>query len=215
MVKRKNKYRWDDYTRQFYSHINRRLIWLEGAFEREVALSFEFSKNIVRYQSQPVRLSYRDAEQAERVYTPDFVVTFSDAPTWSSFTFIEAKKAEFACKPDFRELMRCVRVSLTHKPWAASAALRVVTENESGNSIVQSNYQRLYHYKRVPVERHICPHTLRKTFGGPISLSELRVWAEREGLPPPVPFAIIAHGYFDIDFTQLLSEETELEFTKR
>jgi hypothetical protein len=208
MSKQKKKYRWHEYTRYFFSHLNQCPIWLEGSFERTVALCFEFDKEIIRYQSQPIRLRYRDAGGKERKYLPDFLVEYRNSR--NPFAFVEAKSFRFYTA-EVRETMRCVRLSLSDKGWSKVPCLKVITDQDIASGTRLANYQRLYSYKRIPVEKFVSPDKLKQNFSDPLTFGELRSWTSREGLQAPLPFAMLAHGYFKTDLDQVLKDDSVLE----
>lgn len=58
-------------------------IWFESSLEKDFALTLEFHPTVKHFTEQPITIQYIENKKS-RVYTPDFLVTFTDEtePKW-------------------------------------------------------------------------------------------------------------------------------------
>jgi len=204
--KEKAKYLWGNPVRYIYSFKNRRHIWLNGTFEKDVALHYEFNDHIIRYQEQPISLRYYDLEGELRRYTTDFLCHTFDR--LEPHQFIEAKKKEFTYATDFKVLMRCARKHLRNKH---KRPLKVVTEEDIVSPQCLTNYKRFYHYKRVPSEKFLSLTKLRNWTGDTLCLYDLRDCLRLRGFQESIAYSLIAHLHVRVDFNQPINDESWIE----
>jgi len=60
----------------YFSFRGQKEIAFESRLEKDFLTSFAFSERVVDIEEQPFTLKYKDSQGQERVYTPDFMITF-------------------------------------------------------------------------------------------------------------------------------------------
>jgi len=199
-------YQWGNATRYIYSHKNGQHVWLNGGFEVQVALSFEFDDNIQRYKSQPVSIAYRNKNERLCRYTFDFL-TESFARR-KPFNFHEAKQQRFAEKPKALELFRNVR---NHLSKTVKIPFIVTTENDIAQGQLLTNYKRIYHYKRIPALSYASKSQLSKWMGKTFNLNDFRDCLRSKNFAEPISFSFLAHQLVRGDLSEPICDEMLLE----
>jgi len=65
-------------TGQFYSSKNRRVVAFESPVERDLLLLLEFDPRVSRYEEQPLRIPWTDAQHRPHHFTPDALAYFGE-----------------------------------------------------------------------------------------------------------------------------------------
>jgi hypothetical protein len=201
-------YQWGEPTRYFYSHKNQKHVWLNGSFEDQVALSFEFDDNVQRYKSQPVSIAYRNKNNRLCRYTFDFL-TESYAHR-NPFNFHEAKQERFAQTPKALELFRNVR---NHLSETVKIPFLITTEKEIAQGQLLKNYKRIYHYKRIPAQSHASKSQLSKWMGKTFNFNDFRDCLRSKGFAEPISYSFLAHQIVRGDFREPIRDEMLLELS--
>lgn len=103
----------------------------ESSLERDLLVILEFDLNVNRYQVQPLRLRYHDAQRVERSYTPDVLIEYRRdiiPARWLKTLLCEVKfradlKADWALlRPKFRASVAYAR----ERGWR----FKILTERE-------------------------------------------------------------------------------------
>jgi hypothetical protein len=199
-------YQWGNPTRYIYSHKNKKHIWLNGGFEAQVALSFEFDDNIQRYKSQPVSIAYHDKKNQLCRYTFDFLT--ESYAIRKPFNFHEAKQKRFSETQKALELFRNVR---NHLSKTVKIPFVVTTEEDIAQGQLLTNYKRIYHYKRIPAQSYVSKSQLSKWMGKTFNLDDFRGCLRSKGFAEPVSFSFLAHQLVRGDLSKPSSDEMLLE----
>jgi len=206
MTKILNKRQFGDHTRSFYSHKNKKLMWLDGSFEKKVALCYEFDSNIVAYCSQPSRYPYQDASGKNRIYTPDFLVKTNSET--EPYYLDEAKMSKYLQSNNFEVLLPFIRHSLKNN---FSLNLKIVTEHDIAAEQKLKNFIHLYYFKRIPVSACIATIEIRKAIGNVFTLQELKVFIDSTNKNRSNIGCLLTHNILSFDWDKKINNDLILE----
>lgn len=118
---------------------NRSIAW-ESQLEQKACYVFEFSPEIIKYREQPLKIYYRLNGELLR-YTPDFELTLLSG----ELIYVEVKPS---AKLQTNELR--VKLDAIKRYWNEKGVqFLIITEQEIGHPILQSNLKLLRSYLRV------------------------------------------------------------------
>ena len=206
MTKILKKRQYGDHTRYFYSHKNKKLMWLDGSFEKKVALCYEFDSNIIAYRSQPSRYPYQDGNGQSRLYTPDFLIKSNSVA--EPFYLDEAKMSKYLNSNNFNLLLPHIRSALKND---FSLNLEIVTENNIASGQKLKNFTHLYYFKRIPLSVCISVAEIRNAIGSVFTLQELKVFIDSTNKNRSNIGCLLAHNVLSFDMNKKISNELILE----
>jgi hypothetical protein len=133
------------------SRKNERMTGFESTLERDFLLLLDFDRSVARYEEQPVRIEYVDAE-GRRAYTPDVLVYYQDAPAASADTrpvLCEVKYRDdlFANWKEYKPKIRAGRAHARGRGWR----FRIITEREVRTPYLD-NARFLRAYRRIEAD---------------------------------------------------------------
>jgi len=201
-----NKRQYGDHTRYFYSHKNKKLMWLDGSFEKKVALCYEFDSNIIAYRSQPSRYPYVDEKGNDHLYTPDFLIKTNSET--EPFHLDEAKMSEYLTSNNFDALLPSIRHALKKD---YSLNLEIVTEHDIASGQKLKNFAHLYYFKRISFST--CPSTteIRNAIGNVFTMRELKTFIDSLNKNRSTIGCLLANNVLDFDWNSKISNELILE----
>lgn len=133
----------------------RRLVGSESSLERDFYILLDFDLDVARYEEQPVRIEYRDAEGRERSYVPDVLITYRDdispAKGWPPLLCEVKYREDLRLNwKDIKPKIRAGRVYAHERGWR----FKIITEREVRTPYLE-NAKFLRQYRRVPTN---CEH---------------------------------------------------------
>jgi hypothetical protein len=133
-------------TGLFPSLKNERSVAFESLIERDYIYLLEFDSNVIRYQEQPVTISFKFSNRTHN-YTPDFLVQRKN-----KIQLIEIKPKS--------KLEKLLSNELTIKKYEAATLycksnnfdeFKIVTDEEIRSGCILENIKTLFHYSRSHV----------------------------------------------------------------
>ena len=206
MTKIMSKRQYGDHTRYFYSHKNKKHMWLDGSFERKVALCYEFDSNVISYRSQPTRYPYQDKNGKNRLYTPDFLIKTNSVT--EPFHLDEAKMSKYLKSNDFELLLPSIRNALIKD---FSLNLEIVTEHDIATGQKLKNFAHLYYFKLIPLSACISVAEIRNAIGNVFSMWELKAFIDSTNKNRSNIGCLLAHNALSFDWNKKISNELILE----
>jgi len=191
---------WSKSIRYFYSMKNRTRFWCESLLERDALLQLEFDDGIEAYKAQPMSFTYKNINEKESRYTPDQLVKMKSD---KSFIFREVKVGS---RVD--ELVReKVEWISQHIHRVYGSRLEIITDDQIrvGSSI--NNFNIIYPYKRICVER-VKIHEVEKSLPYAFSFLELKEVSGYLKCRDSIPFALLAHGILKFDYSMPLNDQS-------
>lgn len=180
----------------FRSLKNNKTLFSMSELEQNMFLLFEFDKQVVRYDSQALRVQYQFRGR-KRSYTPDIVAKYADG----SFKSFEVKPAYKLSQPDIKAKFK---VLTKHFIENEGHPLSFLTEKDIYEGAQLSNFKEMYRLKKAlrykTVEIPMLPlDTL--SFGELVALCENEHHAK----------SLLAMDLFTWDMTKPLDNKTLLE----
>ena len=130
----------------FPSIKNERPVAFESLLERDYIYLLEYDSDVISYQEQPIKISFKIASRTYR-YTPDFLVLRKN-----KIQLIEIKPK--------RKLEKLLNDKLTVKRYEAAALycksnnydeFKIITDEEIRSGYILENIKTLFHYSRSHV----------------------------------------------------------------
>jgi hypothetical protein len=110
----------------------------ESSLERDLLVLLDFDPTVKRYEEQPVRIEYRDANGRRRTYTPDVLVHFrQDIAQGEPTTLLYEVKYRKDLFDNWREIkpkVRAGRAYARERGWR----FRIITEREIRTPFLES-----------------------------------------------------------------------------
>jgi len=165
----------------------------------------EFDDTVLAYKTQPFSFTY-ELDGKTRRYTPDVLVKYIDGhfESWEVKPEIKASEPKFIKK--FARLKEVFKSDIGHP-------IRLVTCEtiEKGHTV--ANLRDLYRFKFEIVPSHILERVVSALSANQqYKVSELHLLFQQLNLPLSSIKLLIAHGYFNFDFSKKLNESTTLKF---
>jgi len=123
--------------------------YFESGLERDALILAEYDKNILSFETQPKKFSYKFGDK-NRSYTPDIFITYKDG----SSLFVEVKyradlhKDWAILKPKFKAVVHCLRAEEYER-----TRFKIWTEVEI-RTVYLKNVTFLLPYRKRPVEEY-------------------------------------------------------------
>jgi hypothetical protein len=197
------------------SRKNDRMTGFESSLERDFLLLLDFDPAVARYEEQPVRIEYVDAEGRRRTYTPDVLVYYHDDPAASADArplLCEVKYREdlFANWKEYKPKIRAGRAHARGRGWR----FEIVTEREVRTPYLQ-NVKFLRPYRRIETNREdtalLLDTLLKAGDADPESLlSAVHHDRTRRAELLPTLWRLLADGHITADLGQPLTMRTRI-----
>ncbi|GGK80539.1 TnsA endonuclease N-terminal domain-containing protein [Amphritea balenae] len=193
-------------TRQFWSHKNQTIYFMESGLEREFALRCEFDPQVISYRCQIDSIYYSlPGETRRRRYTPDTLMEHAQM----GLTAIEVKPERYTLKP----IILAKHARLQEIYAEQNTTFLVLTEHDIRNRYLTSNYSNLYRFLRFEIDIAVLQE-LKAHFPNGMTLEEVRVHPARSDAWMSTAYQAIAHNIAITDLTPLISNSTQLEWTQ-
>jgi hypothetical protein len=124
-------------------------IYYESTLEKDFIYLLEFNLAVEHYETQPVKIEYRDDKNGYRTYTPDFLVTYRDdtAPgKWFKPCLIEIKYRKDLWE-NWKDLKPKFKAAINYAD-KKGYKFKIVTENEIRTEYFY-NIKFLLRYRKV------------------------------------------------------------------
>jgi hypothetical protein len=190
------------------SRKNERLVASESSLERDFLVLLEFDPTVERYEEQPVRIDYVDAEGRRRTYTPDVLVYYrADIFPARPPLLCEVKyRDELAARwEEFKPKVRAGRVYARGRGWR----FKLVTERKVRTPYLQSA-KFLRAYRALPIndaDVRLILDALRESGESDperlLALIHHDPYKRAELLP--TLWHLVSHGHVSVDLNQPLT----------
>ena len=207
MPVRKPKKNYRSLTGMFYSLKNNKGIFFESKLERDLFLTLEFNKNVIKYEEQPLALNYKK-ENRTYPYTPDCLVHYvKDRPTVLEVKYseeIEADKEVFKYKFD----------QITNTLKEKGYAFKMFTEKDL-DEIALENMNFIYNYVTIKDQSMINEtyQKLQLIGSAPYTeiLSKLSLDRHKQAIYIPYIWYLVLTGKLDINMYEKISPQTYIK----
>jgi hypothetical protein len=184
----------------YYSHKLKALQYAESILESDAYLRLEFEPTVKRYLTQPCTFSLKINNRKTR-YTPDALVE----DTNGDYFFLEVKPAykiqeDESQKKKFQQIKEYFEKEL-------NVPFKILTEKDIRVGKLIQNLQQLYCFLRVPLDFNTSEKIV-KALPEESTVKTLEDVCSRFNQTPHYAWALIAHGYFNFDYENMLTKST-------
>jgi DNA-binding Xre family transcriptional regulator len=189
----------------FYSHKLHALQYAESILETDAYLHLEFEPTVKRYLTQPCSFKLNINNRKTR-YTPDALVE----DIYGNYFFLEVKPSSKLQEDKNSEKFSQIKSYFEEE---LNVPFRILTEKDIRVGKLTQNLQQLYVFLDVALD-NATTKKIVNTLPEKVTVKTLEQVCHQFHQLPHYAWALIAHGYFNFHFEEMLTRSTLISVNK-